>query len=366
MNEMIFSWAEDANGRMVHVDSVYQGLKCGCICPCCHERLQARHGEIRAHGFAHHSENRGANLKICYMVTMYKLAEQIIQEEKKIYAPSYFGIFKTGEIEFDSVIIDSKYDRIDKQPDVIATTKDGKQFLIEFTFAYKVQHKEKIDYKNLNCIEIDLSTQTLESLQDFLLRSNEYRKWVNNQDYFDSIEPQYQQRGKSVKIKNERECAFCLIKDNCCGIKLKGHTEPIIIENSGDTYRVCKTIEYENQKNQREQEIKQEEERRLWLEQKMREQHELERQQRIESDRQETIRAEEAVRIRQEKEQSELLETAKIRPELRTCFMCKSNLDWMRSNDDYAHCGPYISMRVPKNTPPETAKTCKGFRIKHK
>ena len=53
MNEMIFSWAEDANGRMVHVDDVPNGLNCGCSCPCCHERLQARHGEVRAHGFAH-------------------------------------------------------------------------------------------------------------------------------------------------------------------------------------------------------------------------------------------------------------------------------------------------------------------------
>ena len=84
MNEMIFSWAEDASGRMVHVDSVSQGLKCDCTCPCCHERLKARHGEIRAHGFAHHSDKRGANLKICYMVIMYKLAEQIIQQEKRL------------------------------------------------------------------------------------------------------------------------------------------------------------------------------------------------------------------------------------------------------------------------------------------
>lgn len=82
MNEMIFSWAEDASGKMVHVDDVRQGLKCGCTCPCCHEQLQARHGEIRAHGFAHHSEIRRANLRICYMVIMYKLAEQIINKKR--------------------------------------------------------------------------------------------------------------------------------------------------------------------------------------------------------------------------------------------------------------------------------------------
>lgn len=43
MNDLIFSWAEDADGKMVHVDSVRQGLSCGCSCPYCHERLMARH-----------------------------------------------------------------------------------------------------------------------------------------------------------------------------------------------------------------------------------------------------------------------------------------------------------------------------------
>lgn len=170
---MIFSWAENKNGHMVHVDNVPQGLACNCVCPKCRERLLARHGEIRHHGFAHHSETRGANLKICYMVTLYKLAEQIVLLHKRIQAPSYYGIFKEAVIKFSEVKIDSSYDRIDKQPDIIATTIEGKQYLIEFNFAYKVQRKEAIDYKNLNCLEIDLSNQTLESLESFLLNSSQ-------------------------------------------------------------------------------------------------------------------------------------------------------------------------------------------------
>ena len=39
--------------------------------------------EKNEHGFAHHSDTRGANLNICYMVILYKLAEQIIQTKKK-------------------------------------------------------------------------------------------------------------------------------------------------------------------------------------------------------------------------------------------------------------------------------------------
>ena len=65
--KLIFSWAENADGKIVHVDEVPRGLQCGCSCPHCHERLMARHGDVREHGFAHHSDNRGANLEICYM-----------------------------------------------------------------------------------------------------------------------------------------------------------------------------------------------------------------------------------------------------------------------------------------------------------
>lgn len=60
MDNYVFSWAENSEGEMVYVDSVPRGLQCDCVCPYCHERLMARHGDQREHGFAHHSDNRGA------------------------------------------------------------------------------------------------------------------------------------------------------------------------------------------------------------------------------------------------------------------------------------------------------------------
>ena len=91
-NELIFSWAENASGVMVHVDEVPQGRKCGCVCPRCHEELLARHGNIREHGFAHCSDKRGANLKICYAVTLYKLAEQIVKDGKRIFTTQQLSL----------------------------------------------------------------------------------------------------------------------------------------------------------------------------------------------------------------------------------------------------------------------------------
>lgn len=269
-NDLIFSWAEK-DGRMVHVRDVQKGLGCGCICPYCHEPLMARQGEVREHHFAHHGDNRGANLKICYMVILYKLAEQIIMTEKRICTPSYYGIFPKKELKFVDVKIDGCFEREDKQPDVIAITEDNKEYLIEFTFAYKVRHNKAIDYKNLNCLEIDLSEQTLESLKDFLLNEDKGRKWLNNQDYFDGIIPRYRSAKRYVVLKDINECNDCELLNQCIGAKVKNGTI-LEIENSGRKYRLCKPEAYHSEIEAHHQKIKEEEERRLKLEEQTRRQ----------------------------------------------------------------------------------------------
>lgn len=252
MNDYIFSWAENTDGQMVHVDNVPNGRSCGCHCPHCKEPLLARHGEIKAHGFAHHSEDRKATLEICYQVILYKVAEHIIKTVKHIHAPSYYAIFPQKDIYFADVRIDGQYERADKQPDVVATTVDCTQYLIEFTFAHKVQHKQPVDYKNMNCLEIDLSGQTLESLENFLLKSNDARKWVNNEKYFTSIEDKYQRAGKSIRITEEGKCSLCPIRTQCTGAVLNGNV--LRIENNGKVYRLCKASEYDNRLKQYQEE----------------------------------------------------------------------------------------------------------------
>lgn len=257
LNNYVFSWAENSEGEMVHVDSVPRGLQCDCVCPYCHERLMARHGDQREHGFAHHSDNRGANLEICYMVILYKLAEQIVQTHKRIHAPSYYDIFPEKDLEFETVKVDSSYDREDKQPDVIATTKDNKQYLIEFVFDYKVQHKKAIDYKNLNCIEIDLRNQKLETLEKFLLFSTEEKKWLNNYDDFNKIEERYAKANKKVRVVDKTECDKCELYNNCAAVTNgKLSYSPLVIENNGTTYRLCKSDLYSSNLQKRREEEK--------------------------------------------------------------------------------------------------------------
>lgn len=301
-NGLVFSWAEDVNGKLVHVDNVPNGLECNCICPNCKEKLLARHGDIREHGFAHHSETRRANLEICYMVILYKLAEHLLQIKKRIRVPAYYGIFKEKDIEFTNVMVDSRYEREDKQPDVVATTKDGEQYLVEFSFKHKVQHKKEIDYHNLSCIEIDLSGQTLESLNEFLFNSSDNRRWVNNDNYFNCLETVYRNANKKVKLKLEKECVRCKIKDSCCAIRIA--QKPIIINNNGQSYRICKVEEYNH-----------------------------------------------------------LMEEYEIKSHERNCFNCKINLAWA-NKDGMANCGAYERLGISRNIDPNFAEECRYYNPK--
>ena len=358
-DEFIFSWAENANGEMVHVDSVPQGTACNCICPHCKEPLIARNkGEIRKHGFAHHSENRQSNLKICYDVIRYKLAEHTILHKKKIHVPSYYGIFKAADIDFVDVKIDSQYEREDKQPDVIATTHEGKQYLIEFTFKHKVQHKRDIDYNNLTCLEIDLSGQTLDTLEDFLMTSEDNKRWVNNENYFKQIEDLYRNANKEITLVDESFCLSCDIKDVCCAVK-KGYysKKPILIFHNGQKYRMCKNDDYNFQlQHYRDEQLRREEEKKRI---------ELEWYNRIQiqkntdnfSNMSPSTPCESRVKQNINLSQTSI-EGDNIHE--RSCFTCIYNLSWGNRNG-MARCG---KSQIAKLVNPDCAKTCKYYKKK--
>lgn len=367
-NGFVFSWAENSQGKMVHVDDVPRGLACGCVCPCCHERLLARHGEVKEHGFAHHSDSRGANLKICYMVSLYKLAEQIIETRKRVHVPSYYGIFPGKDIEFVEVKIDGRFEREDKQPDVMATSRDGKKYIIEFTFDYKVQHKQAVDYKNLNCLEINLSGQTLETVERFLLEDDKDRKWLNNQELFDSIEPRYEKANLRIRVKDEDDCRKCELYGSCVGVRFKNSGSLVVVENSGKRYRICKPELYEAELEARKNERRSEG---AWHKDDFAYGQDASRHYGFETKNEEFVgedeikRLSESYRKRQEEMKKARADEPAVPPNERTCFMCENNIDMFNSLDgSMARCGMFKRMGVPRVTPPGSAKTCRGFRKK--
>jgi hypothetical protein len=176
------TYALNALGKMVCIDSVKRGLACHCYCPKCNALLEAKlgYGGHIAH-FAHSKESvcHGA-----YMSALHKLAEQIIEEDKVVMAPAYMS-FDKRKLIFSEVEVEKRNDRKDLQPDVVGITEDSLRWMIEIRNTNEIDEakKAKIIESNFTCLEIDVREQTLENLKTFILESAENREWINNPNY---------------------------------------------------------------------------------------------------------------------------------------------------------------------------------------
>ncbi|CAH1598314.1 conserved hypothetical protein [Vibrio jasicida] len=74
------------NGRLVDISSVERGLKCGCVCPSCGQRLVARFGVEMIPHFAHdkNAESQGVNTEPCalsFWVALRLMIKQVANEQ---------------------------------------------------------------------------------------------------------------------------------------------------------------------------------------------------------------------------------------------------------------------------------------------
>ena len=140
MAELKLTYGEDSNGRLVHVNDVPSGLACDCTCPECGARLIARKGKKNQHHFAHAN---GADCEGARMTALHMLAQQIVQEEKKIRKPWFkdYCEDKSKEIYFESVLLERRFKtaEINRRPDCVGIIKKGdKQY--EVWIEIKVKH----------------------------------------------------------------------------------------------------------------------------------------------------------------------------------------------------------------------------------
>lgn len=363
-SQEIFSWAEDKNGKMVYVDDVPGGASCGCICPSCRENVIARHGNERAHGFAHESKKRGANLNMCLKVITFKLAEQIIATEKRICLPSYYGIFRSKKISFEKVEINDSFEREDRQPDILATTEDNQKYLIEFCFEDDVRRKQKIDYIGLNCLEINLSGQKInnrDSLRDFLLNREDDRKWLNNDIYFNSIYEIYKSKGKDVRLVEKEKCIQCPLRYSCCAVVNPNEGNYLQIKQNDKTYLLCKLKEYTQKMadyNQQQEEIQR------CREKNFRTYHEpVENREGLFYEERHVLSPRQIVRKQmiQHNNVSEMNET--VSSDEISCLNCTKYVG-LRNKDGRGHCGCYQSLGISRKTNPDHAKVCHYFERK--
>ena len=195
--------------KLVHISEVERGLACNCICPNCKQPMIANKGEKNQHYFSHERKGEGIfDRKQCRFATMHWLAEKFIADNKSVMLPPYFNIEKSKRIKFAEVEIEERNDRPDLQPDIVGITDDGKRYYIEIKYTHALDNKKisKIYSDDLTCVEIDISQQRMDNLENFLLNQSDDREWINNKYGFDSIVSYYKNQGIDVRVISVHEC----------------------------------------------------------------------------------------------------------------------------------------------------------------
>ena len=200
-------YALDANGELVHVDSVPNGDDCGCVCIECGKPMcAANEGKKNTHYFRH----QGGGKDECYKAKEYvyhKMAIEILEEEKCIMAPSYKYFIPSGKMHFVTMKAEVRDAYKHRRPDVIGVTEDGTRICIEIFYSHKVEPDklQEIVEEGVNCLEIDIRKQEMnrESLRKFLLESIEYRQWLNHPEY-EKIYQEEEEKKRKQKEEKER------------------------------------------------------------------------------------------------------------------------------------------------------------------
>lgn len=182
-------YALDNEGKLVHIDSVPNGLACQCTCPGCGAALVAKNnGETMTSHFAHYF---GTDCPTAHESLLHMMAKEIIASEKKIMLPSYGTVFEGCLQHFDDVEVEKRNDVKSLQPDLcgIVRKKDGTEsrLWIEIKVTHAIGHEKRlvIQKEGISCMEVDLGsfrdlTTTMETLRHFLTSDKEHREWTNN------------------------------------------------------------------------------------------------------------------------------------------------------------------------------------------
>lgn len=251
MAEPRLTYGKNQDGRLVHIETVPSGLACNCVCPECGAPLNAKKGKKNQHHFAHAN---GADCAGARMTALHMLAQQIIEEEKKIRKPWFKGYYEDPSklIYFEYVLLEKRYKttEINRRPDCVGIIKNGdKQY--EVWIEIKVKHAIDEDKKNdiiqsgANCMEIDLSdllkeNYTEESIRKALFDVSENKEWINYPALFKKNSEEWRKSEEfeayqQLKLQQEREVLEELV-DGWMNCGLIGDAEKIIEKIEFDPY----------------------------------------------------------------------------------------------------------------------------------
>lgn len=178
------TYALDADGKLIHVDSVSTGLSCNCFCPHCKSELVAKNGGNRkTHHFAHAN---GSDCVGAIESVLHKMAKDILQEHKLIMLPSIQRDGTGRQTVFCNVETEVFDKELSLRPDCIGYTENDRFIWVEFKRTHEVDVKKagKIISAKVDCVEIDLNSCELDPIKvrSFIERSSEERKWIYNHE----------------------------------------------------------------------------------------------------------------------------------------------------------------------------------------
>ena len=183
MKDAYLTYAFNQEGKLVHVDSVPNGDKCGCRCPACGCALRAKNGGDGIKMVHHFAHQPGSDCEGAVESAMHLLAKRILQETKCLFLPGRFD-WQSGEVcHFDRVEEESYDKETGLRPDCVGYYGD-KILWVEFKYTHAVdeEKKQKIISARIDCVEIDLSNCELDedALKKFITESAEDRKWIRD------------------------------------------------------------------------------------------------------------------------------------------------------------------------------------------
>lgn len=206
------TYALNAVGNLVHIDTVPNGDACGCFCPECKEPLIARNGGTKKQ--PHFAHKPDSTCQGAYETTLHLLAKEIINEEKRMvlpeyrrdmefynesdkdfYTDDYLGVMyipfpiklnEQHEVCFDAIEIEGRNDYKYLQPDCVGIISgSNKRLLIEICVTHPVDDTKKgnIKHLGLDCIEIRIPrnySMDKEKLKDLIIYETNCKTWISN------------------------------------------------------------------------------------------------------------------------------------------------------------------------------------------
>jgi hypothetical protein len=194
VHDRMVVFAQDEHEHLIHIDAARRGKACNCHCLACGEALIARHGDIKAHSFAHES---GAECLYAIDAMLNRLAKELIAARGCFRTPRLTvtalragpisaikreEIIASRNVPVESVGIESRVHR--QRPSVVMQIK-GRELLLEVTHAHHLDASKRAAIEKLGvpAVEMHLSEFKFENVEQFermLVDDTRNKRWILN------------------------------------------------------------------------------------------------------------------------------------------------------------------------------------------